>query len=491
MTVQLYNFKTRTLEPFDPVEPGNAKVYVCGATVQGAPHLGHMRSAVVFDQLRRWLTFRGFNVTLVRNVTDIDDKILTKSVQEGRPWWAHAYLYEQVFTRAYDRMGILRPTYEPRATGHIPEMVDLIARLIDAGHAYPATDGSGDVYFDTGSWPAYGSLTRQDLADMEDAADAPARGKKDPRDFAVWKGHKDTEDVSASWVTPWGRGRPGWHIECSAMSTKYLGASFDIHGGGLDLRFPHHENEMAQSNAAGDPFARVWMHSGLVQVDGNKMSKSLGNSIFAHDLFDEFSPLQVRFFLTSGHYRSTLDFTPDNVAKQRAAVERISNFLGRAREELGTHAPPVPSYETGYADAHVAPEFAAAMDEDLGTPKALAVVFDYVGRGFKQVEALTSGGAAGAGGTAGDALAHTLTQVETMLDTLGINPTSPVWGAQASGDSGAARALDTLVTALATQRSEAKQRKDYATADAIRDQLAAAGIVLEDTPDGFRYHVKD
>ncbi|EFG48515.1 cysteine--tRNA ligase [Brevibacterium mcbrellneri ATCC 49030] len=456
---------------------------MCGATVQGAPHIGHMRSAVVFDQLRRWMTYRNFDVTLVRNVTDIDDKILSKSVDEGRPWWAHAFLYEQVFTEAYDRIGVAPPTYEPRATGHIPEMIELIARLIEAGHAYPAQDGSGDVYFDTASWPEYGSLTRQDRGSMEDAADAPVRGKRDPRDFAVWKGRKDADPVTASWDTPWGRGRPGWHIECSAMSTKYLGAQFDIHGGGRDLRFPHHENEMAQSNAAGDPFANLWMHSGLVSVDGNKMSKSLGNSIFAHDLFDEYSPLLVRFFLTSGHYRSQLEFTRDNVAQQQAAVTRITNFLTRARTELGDTAPAVVSFESGYEGGHVAPEFAEAMDDDLSTPRALAVVFDYVSKGYKLLEA---------GGSANrEELAHTLVAVETMLDTLGINPTSLQWAETASGSDSATQALDVLVSELANRRLEAKKAKDFANADAIRDQLTQAGIVIEDTADGFRYHLKD
>ena len=483
MTIQLYNSKTRTLEPFTPVTQGSVSIYVCGATVQGAPHIGHMRSAVVFDQLRRWMTYRNFDVTLVRNVTDIDDKILSKSVDEGRPWWAHAYLYEQVFTDAYNRIGVAPPTYEPRATGHIPEMIDLIARLIEAGHAYPAQDGSGDVYFDTASWPEYGTLTRQDRDSMEDAADAPVRGKRDSRDFAVWKGHKGSDPVTASWATPWGRGRPGWHIECSAMSTKYLGAQFDIHGGGRDLRFPHHENEMAQSNAAGDPFANLWMHSGLVSVDGNKMSKSLGNSIFAHDLFDEYSPLLVRFFLTSGHYRSQLEFTRENVAQQQAAVTRISNFLTRARTELGDAAPAVVSFENGYESGHVAPEFAQAMDDDLSTPRALAVVFEYVSQGYKLLE---DGASANR-----EELSHTLVAVETMLDTLGINPTGPVWAETGDSADAAAQALDVLVSELATRRLEAKKDKDFATADAIRDQLTQAGIVIEDTADGFRYHLKD
>ena len=511
MTISLYNTKTHAAAPFEPVHPGEARIYVCGATVQGAPHIGHMRSAVVFDQLRRWLSYRGYTVTLVRNVTDIDDKILTKSVEEGRPWWAHAFLYEQIFTSAYDAMGVARPTYEPRATGHIPEMIALIARLIEAGHAYQATDGSGDVYFDAASWPKYGSLTHQKLEDMSDAADAPTRGKRDSRDFALWKGHKDGEPLTASWDTPWGRGRPGWHIECSAMSTKYLGAEFDIHGGGLDLRFPHHENEMAQSNAAGDPFARVWMHSGLLNIGGEKMSKSLGNSLFAHDLFAKHAPILVRYFLSTAHYRSVLEFSEELVEKQAPALERITNFLTRARAALGDAAPAVVSFEAGYVGdngepiAEVPANFAAAMDDDLGVPRALAVVFEHVSAGFKQLEAAGSAAGGGAGtagsGTGGapaaarEDLARTVTQVELMLDILGINPTAAHWsgaaGSQAGGASAAEKALDVLVTELATQRLAAKQAKDYATADAIRDQLSQAGVIIEDTPDGFRYHVKN
>ena len=476
VTIQLYNTKSRTLEPLVPVCDGKVGIYVCGATVQGAPHIGHMRSAVVFDQLRRWLTYRGLDVLLVRNVTDIDDKILQKSVEEGRPWFAHAYKYEQVFTAAYDRIGVLPPSYEPRATGHITEMVELIGRLIDAGHAYAAEDGSGDVYFDARSWPQYGALTHQSLDDMAET-DAEVRGKRDPRDFALWKGHKDGDPLTASWPTPWGRGRPGWHIECSAMSTKYLGAEFDIHGGGLDLRFPHHENELAQSTAAGDDFARIWMHSGLLNVGGDKMSKSLGNSIFAHDLFDDHSALLVRYFLSTAHYRSVLEFSEELVEGQAPALERIRNFISRARQELGDEAPAVPTFRD--TSAPVPEAFAQAMDADLGIPKALAVVFDQVGTGFRLLE----------GGDRGE-LATVLTSVELMLDILGINPSSATW-AQGGESSATAHALDQLVDELVRTRAQARADKDWAVADAIRDQLAAAGIVVEDTADGYRYHVRD
>ncbi|WP_344306587.1 cysteine--tRNA ligase [Brevibacterium samyangense] len=488
MSIHLYNTASHSLEPFVPVRPGAVGIYVCGATVQGAPHIGHMRSAVVFDQLRRWLTYRGFDVTLVRNVTDIDDKILTKSVEEGRQWWAHAYHYEQQFTAAYDAMGVLRPTYEPRATGHVTEMVALIERLIASGHAYAATDGSGDVYFDSASWPEYGALTHQRLEDMSDAGDAPLRGKKDPRDFALWKGHKDTDPESASWTTPWGRGRPGWHLECSAMATRYLGSEFDIHGGGLDLRFPHHENELAQSNAAGDRFARVWMHSGLLNIGGDKMSKSRGNSVFAHELFDRFDPIVVRLFLSTAHYRSVLEYSPESVERQQVAHERFAGFLSRAREALGDDAPPVPEAAAGYADrvAEVPADFAAAMDDDLSIPIALSVAFGTLSEGNKLLDA----GVAGPGAAeARAALVTLVAQLELMLDVLGVNPSARAAGA--SGADAAQAALDVLVKELATERLAAKKEKDWATADAIRDRLTAAGIVLEDTPDGFRYQLRD
>ena len=480
MTISLYNTASRTTEELRPVHDGQVGIYVCGATVQGQPHIGHLRSASVFDTLRRWLLYSGYRVTMIRNVTDIDDKILTKSVEEGREWFAHAYKYERAFTAAYDALDVLPPSSEPRATGHITEMIELISRLIEAGHAYPALDGSADVYFDAASWADYGQLTNQRLEDMELSEGAELRGKKDARDFALWKAHKPEEPITASWPSPWGRGRPGWHIECSAMSTKYLGANFDIHGGGLDLRFPHHENELAQSRAAGDAFANIWMHSGLLNVGGDKMSKSLGNSVFASDLFARFSPLAVRYFLTGAGYRSTLDFSDEAMERSESSLERLTNFLQRARQSLGDNAPALPDVRDGYAgrSLDVPVEFAAALDDDLGVPRALSVVFASVTEGAKLLDS----------GTDSQQLARIVAEVELMLDILGVNPSAEAWAVTAS-DAKAESALEALIATMAERRAEAKAVKDFATADSIRDELAAAGVVIEDTADGYRYHL--
>lgn len=341
--MRLYNTATRAVEDFVPLVPGKVSIYHCGLTVQASPHLGHIRKEVVFDVLRRWLAFQGYEVTVVANVTDIDDKILAKSAAAGVEWWAHAYRYERELHDAYAALGCLPPTYEPRATGHIPEMISLIEILLERGHAYVAEDGSGDVYFDVRSWPRYGELSGQKVDDMAPAEDADPRGKRDPRDFALWKGHKETEPETASWPTPWGRGRPGWHLECSAMSGKYLGDTFDIHGGGIDLRFPHHENELAQSAAAGHGFAKVWMHNAWVTMAGEKMSKSLGNTALVSEVTKAFDPRAVRFFLLAPHYRSQIEFSPadettrGSLAEAEKGIERIDSFLNSARE-LGVAA---------------------------------------------------------------------------------------------------------------------------------------------------------
>ncbi|TDN92158.1 cysteine--tRNA ligase [Microbacterium sp. BK668] len=473
MTVRLYDTKAQQLRDFVPLDPGNVTVYVCGPTVQSGPHIGHLRGALSFDILRRWLVHRYGRVTFVRNVTDIDDKVLVNAT-EREPWWALAYRMELEFSRAYAAIGILPPTYEPRATASITQMQELIERLVDAGHAYPAAtggDAEGDVYFDVRSWPSYGSLTNQSLDAMEPAEDADPRGKRDPRDFALWKGAKHDEPVSAIWESPWGRGRPGWHIECSAMSRRYLGPEFDIHGGGLDLRFPHHENELAQSTAAGDPFARYWVHNGLVTVGGQKMSKSLFNFILAEDVLRERDPLVVRYALAAAHYRSSLDITATSFDEAEAAVDRIRTFLQRAARVLAAD-------DDERIDAAVPARFAAVMDDDLGVPQALAVVHETVRDGNSALDAGDREGVLSAFG-----------QVAVMTGILGIDPEDPRWLSGARGPE--ASALDALLTTMIEQRAQARAAKDWAAADRIRDAIAAAGITLEDSPDGTRWSVAD
>lgn len=472
MTVRLHDTKAQSLRDFVPADPGNVTMYVCGPTVQSGPHIGHVRAALGFDILRRWLEHRFGRVTFVRNVTDIDDKVLANATAT-EPWWALAYRTELEFSRAYAAVGILAPTYEPRATASIPQMQEIIARLIERGHAYAAdaaSDAVGDVYFDVRSWPEYGALTHQSIDDMESAGDADPRGKRDPRDFALWKGAKAGEPESATWESPWGAGRPGWHIECSAMSRRYLGPSFDIHGGGLDLRFPHHENELAQSTAAGDAFAQYWVHNGLVTVDGQKMSKSLGNFLLADDVLAHRDPLVVRYALGAAHYRSSLDVSDRAFDEAEAALGRIRAFQERALRMLRTD-------EDRAIAADVPARFAAAMDDDLGVPQALAVVHESVREGNVAWDAGDR-----------DAVAARFADVAVMTGLLGIDPLDPRWRTADAGPETAA--LDTLVRAMITQRAEARATKDWAAADRIRDAIAAAGIVLEDTADATHWSIE-
>jgi cysteinyl-tRNA synthetase len=463
VSLRLYDTSTRTVRTFEPLEEGRVGMYVCGATPQASPHIGHLRSGVIYDVLLRWLRRSGYEVTFARNVTDIDDKIIAVAAEQRVPWFAVAEGNQRVFTQGYDLLGCLPPTIEPRATGHVPEMIVLMRRLMDNGHAYAA---GGDVYFDVRSWAdQYGSLSNQKLENMRSAADTPNEDcKRDPRDFALWKGAKPGEP---SWETPWGEGRPGWHLECSAMATKYLGATFDIHGGGVDLIFPHHENEIAQSRAAGDGFARYWLHNGLLTVDGEKMSKSVGNVVLLPDLLGKARPAEVRYYLASAHYRSLMDYTDSALAEAVSAYQRIEGFAVRAAEVVGQVDPA----------ADLPESFVTAMNDDLGVPQALAVVHETVREGNNALAAADK-----------PAVGKALAAVRAMTDVLGLDPLSPQWSQ--TGEDDLRPVVDALVAVALQQRQAARERKDYQAADAIRDSLTEAGIVVEDTPHGSRWELK-
>ena len=452
-TLRIYDTATRSQRDFEPIRPGHASIYLCGATPQAQPHIGHLRSGVAFDILRRWLLAQGYDVALVRNVTDIDDKILTKAAENNRPWWEWVSTYEREFTKAYNTLGVIPPSVEPRATGFVTQMVDYMQRLIDAGFAYPA---DGSVYFDVSAWTKaegsdYGSLSGNKVEEMEQG-EGEDSAKRGAQDFALWKAAKPGEP---SWPTPWGDGRPGWHLECSAMSTYYLGSNFDIHCGGLDLQFPHHENEIAQSHAAGDKFANYWMHNHWVTMSGEKMSKSLGNVLSIPNMLELVRPVELRYYLGSAHYRSVLEYSEAALTEAAAGYRRIEDFLGHFDGlELG-------EWTQGFEDA---------MNDDIGVPKALAEIHTTVRAGNK---ALAAGDEAEARTLAG--------QVRAMAHVLGFDPLEWEDGAQASG---ADAALDALVQAELERRTQARADKDFATADAVRDRLAAAGITITDTPDG-------
>jgi cysteinyl-tRNA synthetase len=462
VSLSLYDTATRSVRPFEPLEPGKASIYLCGLTVQGPPHIGHTRNWVTTDILRRWLEHSGYAVTYVRNITDIDDKMLIRAAELDEPWWALAFRNERAIRAAELALGCTPPTYEPRATGHVTEMIELIDRLMERGLAYAA---DGDVFFDVGGLPSYGSLSGQRADEMQPAGDSVGDSRKrDPRDFALWKGHKPGEPETASWPTPWGRGRPGWHLECSAMATKYLGASFDIHGGGLDLVFPHHENELAQSHGAGDGFARYWVHNGLLTMAGEKMSKSLGNTLQVAEMITRVRPVELRYYLGSAHYRSVMEYSPDALSEAGAAYRRIENFVGRASR--------VVTAEPGIVCA----EFAEALDNDVSVPGALAAIHNVVREGNAALAEARH-----------DALRGSLSAVLAMTDVLGINPLA--WTDERASD--LTDVVDALVRVALDQRTAARARKDYAASDAIRDELAGAGIVVEDTADGPRWTIKD
>jgi cysteinyl-tRNA synthetase len=480
VTLRIYDTAARAVRDFTPIRPGAVSLYLCGATVQAPPHIGHIRSGVNFDIIVRWLRASGYQVTFCRNVTDIDDKILRVAAGEEIPWWAVAQRNERAFTRAYEVLGCVPPDVEPRATGHVPEMITLMRRLVDNGHAYAS---EGGVYFDVKSWPAYGALSGQRLDHMRPADDIDtADAKRDLRDFTLWKAAKPGEPT---WDTPWGPGRPGWHLECSAMATKYLGPVFDIHGGGLDLVFPHHENELAQSRAAGDEFARYWMHNGLLGVQGEKMSKSLGNSLLVDVMVTQVRPVELRYYLGQVHYRSAMEYSPEALAEAVATYRGIEGFVVRANElvgDMGAGGPDPTAREdplagqdhpaAGPAPAPWPGEFAAALNDDLGVPQALAVLHATVHEGNN---ALAAGEA--------EATAAELASVRAMLGVLGLDPLAQPWASRGADDD-LREVVDALVKGALAERQAARERQDYVAADVIRDRLRAAGVLIEDTPDG-------
>ena len=460
--MKLYNTRTRETSEFKPLTSGKVGIYVCGATVQPFPHIGHVRSGINFDILRRWLTASGYDVTFIRNVTDIDDKILEKSKAENMPWWALAFKYEQEFQKAYALLNVLPPTYEPRATGHITQMIELMQLLIDKGAAY--APGNGDVYLDVRALDSYLTLSRQKLDDLLPAGDAEETYKKDVRDFALWKAAKTGEP---SWPTPWGDGRPGWHLECSAMAHSYLGESFDIHGGGLDLIFPHHENEIAQSEAAGYKFANIWMHNAWVTQSGEKMSKSLGNTMQVKELIKQVRGIELRFYLGSAHYRSMLEFSPEALQEAATNFQRIENFLMRAKEIVG-------DFE-GVISAPVK----AAFDDDLAVPQVLAHISEALRRGNTAITENNH-----------EQVKSSAAEIRGALAILGCDPFDASFTANAAGSADLSDALDGVIQLALAQRQSARERKDFAASDAIRDGLAALGITIEDTPQGQRWTIK-
>ena len=455
--MQLFNTLTGQVEPLIPRDPGRVGIYVCGPTVQGPPHFGHARAQLVPDVLRRHLSWSGLDVYLVRNITDIEDKILAAAAAAGRTPASLAEHFTRVWEREIERLGVLPPDVVPRATGHIPEIQELITRLIERGAAYPS---GGDVFFAVRAFDGYGKLSGREPDKLRVGARvAPDERKRDPLDFVLWKAAKPDEP---QWSSPWGPGRPGWHIECSAMATRYLGAGFDIHMGGTDLQFPHHENEIAQWEAGtGTPFARMWVHNGMLTLDQAKMSKSVGNIISLSEAIDRYGAGTLRLFYLRAHYRSPIEFSEARLEEASAAHERLAAFV-RSTEQL----PPEPG------DAHddTRAAFRAALDDDLATPRALALLFDLVATGNHALEANRTAEAAAA-----------RTVVVELAGVLGFDLTQV--GVSDDG------LVDGLVAELLTLRSEARQQRDFATADRIRERLHKLGVEIEDSRDGPRWHL--
>jgi len=458
--LHLYDTASRKVSEFKPIVAGQASIYLCGATVQASPHVGHVRSGINFDILRRWLMASGYNVTFIRNVTDIDDKIIHNAGHEDMPWWALAMKYERSFSDAYRALNVMAPTYEPRATGHITQMIELIEKLIANGSAY--APGNGDVYLEVRKLKSYLTLSNQKLDDLLVAKDGEEKLKRDPRDFALWKGAKEGEPY---WPTPWGNGRPGWHIECSAMAHAYLGQVFDIHGGGLDLIFPHHENEIAQSEAAGYEFARLWMHNAWVTTSGEKMSKSLGNSLKVDEVLKKVRGIELRWYLSSAHYRSMLEFSFEALDEAVVSFKRIENFLNRAKEILGS----TPEIE-------ISQELSDALNDDLAVPQVLAQISEWLKLGNSALSASDNA-----------QVAKYASYIRAALSIIGTDPFDSAYSSSSSAD--LTGAVDGLISLLLEQRSAARARKDFAAADQIRDQIIAMGISIEDRADGVRWSI--
>ena len=457
--MKLYDSYSRTLRDFVPLKNGEVSMYLCGATVQGSPHIGHMRSTIVFDVLRRYFEYKNLKVLFVRNVTDIDDKILHNAGHEDISWWELAAKYEKEFSQAYEDLGNIVPSIEPRATGHIPQMIEMIEKLIEKNYAYVA---EGSVWFAVKSFKDYGKLSGQKVEEMLAAQDLD-KGKKDPHDFALWKKSKEGEPF---WNSPWGQGRPGWHIECSAMAKTYLGEKFDIHGGGLDLQFPHHENEIAQSKASGNEFANFWVHNYWVTQSGEKMSKSLGNSLKVKEVITRFRPVDVRFYLLSAHYRSNLEFSDQALSEAATAFSRIEQFVQRASEKT----------KNNQLKLKFPQEFIQAIEDDLATPLTISIIHEYVTKGNT---ALTNNESK---------LVDILNEVRSMLYLLGLDPMSNNWNSQSSNQE--KEALDKLISELLNKRNQARANKDFALADSMRDALKNAGILIEDGADGSRWTIE-